>query len=117
MLPGRYGLRSTAGRDDNTAAARPGVKEQVTAERKGRRESPRVTLRRKVKTAAATSHGFGEFVERLAAECVTVWPRMSERNPDQITGYSVSWMTGPTPPVIPSASAAANSPPTCPGPS
>jgi hypothetical protein len=86
----RYGLRSTAGRDDNTAAARPGVKEQVTAERKGRRESPRVTLRTKVKTAAATSHGFGEFVDRLAAEGVTVWPRMSERNPEEITGYSVS---------------------------
>lgn len=86
----RFGLRSTAGRDDNTAAARPGVKEQVTAENRGRRTSPRVTLRQKVKAAAASSAGFGEFSDRLAAHGVTVWPRMSERNPEQITGYSVS---------------------------
>lgn len=86
----KYALRSTAGRDDNTAAVRPGVKEQVTAERGGRREAPRVALRQKVKVAAASSYGFGEFTERLAAAGVTVWPRMSERNPEQITGYSVS---------------------------
>ena len=29
----RYGLRSTAGRDDHTAAPRPGVREQITYER------------------------------------------------------------------------------------
>ena len=86
----KFGLRSTAGRDDNTAAARPGVKEQLTAEAKGRRESPRVTLRTKVKAAAASSAGFDDFRAVLAREGVTVWPRMSERNPDQITGYSVS---------------------------
>jgi len=85
-----FGLRSTAGRDDKTAVARPGVKEQVTAENKGRRESPRVTLRTKVKTAAASSGGFAEFVDRLTAESVTVWPRMSEVHPEEITGYSVS---------------------------
>ncbi|MDT0262440.1 relaxase/mobilization nuclease domain-containing protein [Jatrophihabitans lederbergiae] len=86
----KFGLRSTAPRDDNTAAARPGVKEQLTAEAKGRRTSPRVTLRQKVKTAAASSYGFADFTDRLAAQGVTVWPRMSERNPEQITGYSVS---------------------------
>jgi hypothetical protein len=86
----RYGLRSTAGRDDKTAAARPGVKEQLTAEVKGRRISPRVTLRSKVKAAAAGSHDFTGFRSLLAREGVTVWPRMSERNPDEITGYSVS---------------------------
>ena len=86
----RYGLRSTAARDDSTAAPRPGVKEQVTAEAKGRRVSPRVMLREKVKAAAAGSAGFDDFRSVLAREGVTVWPRMSERNPDQITGYSVS---------------------------
>ncbi len=85
-----FGLRSTAGRDDNTAAARPGVKEQVTAENKGRLEPPRVTLRQKVKTAAAASHGYTDFRDLLARDGVTVWPRMSEVNPGQITGYSVS---------------------------
>ncbi len=86
----RYGLRSTSARDDQTAAARPGVKEQLTAEAKGRRVSPRVTLRAKVKAAAASSAGFDDFRAVLAREGVTVWPRMSERNPDEITGYSVS---------------------------
>jgi len=86
----KFGLRSTAGRDDNTAAARPGVKEQVTAEARGRRTSPRVTLRQKVKASAAASHGFAEFSDRLGQQGVTVWPRMSERDPEQITGYSVS---------------------------
>ena len=86
----KFELRSTAGREDNTAAARPGVKEQVTAEAKGRRVSPRVTLRERVKAAAAGSHDFTDFRALLAREGVTVWPRMSERNPDQITGYSVS---------------------------
>ena len=86
----KFGLRSTAARDDNTAAARPGVKEHLTAEAKGRRISPRVTLRTKVQAAAAASAGFDDFRAVLAREGVTVWPRMSERNPDQITGYSVS---------------------------
>ena len=40
----RFGLRSTAGRDDHTAAPRPGVKEAVTAERAGR-TPPRDVLR------------------------------------------------------------------------
>ena len=110
-----FGLRSTAGRDDNTAAARPGVKEQVTAERRGRREAPRVALRQKVKVAAASSYGFGEFTERLAAAGVTVWPRMSARNPEQITGYSVSLDDWTTPPASRSVSEAASSPRTCPG--
>ncbi len=86
----KFGLRSTAGRDDNTAAARPGVKEQVTADRAGRTVSPRVSLAQKVRTAAASSGGFGEFTDHLAAAGVTVWPRMSTRNPEEMTGYSVS---------------------------
>jgi hypothetical protein len=86
----RFGLRSTAGRDDNTAARRPGVKETVTAERAGRRELPRDVLRQRVKAAAAGSGGFAEFSTTLARHGVTVWPRMSERNPGEMTGYAVS---------------------------
>jgi hypothetical protein len=87
---GVFGLRSTAGRDDRTATPRPGVKEQVTAEALGRPVAPRVVLRTKVKAAAAASTGFEDFTSRLAAAGVTVWPRMSEMRPDQMTGYSVS---------------------------
>jgi hypothetical protein len=57
----RFGLRSTAGRDDNTAARRPGVKEEaVTAERAGR-VPPREVLRGRVKAAAGASRDFAEF--------------------------------------------------------
>src|SRR5450759_2618739 len=98
----RFGLRSTAGRDDNTAARRPGVKEAVTAERAGRRELPRDVLRQRVKAAAATSCGFAEFTTALAGNGVSVWPRMSERNPGEMTGYAVSldgWTNGAGEPV------------------
>jgi hypothetical protein len=85
-----FGLRSTAGRDDHTAASRPGVKEQQAAERMGRRVPPRVELRRKVRVAAAGTASLEEFTRRLAAQGVTVWPRMSELRPGEVTGYSVS---------------------------
>lgn len=86
----RYGLRSTAAREDQTAAARPGVQEAAASRTAGRDRTPRETLRTKVKAAAARTVGFEEFAELLGREGVTVWPRMSERNPGQITGYSVS---------------------------
>lgn len=63
----KFGLRSAVGRDDNTAARQPGVKEQVTAERAGRRTPPRDVLRQRVKAAAGASRGFTEFTEVLAA--------------------------------------------------
>ena len=97
----RFGLRSTAGRDDHAAARRPGVKEAVTAERAGR-TPPRDVLRGKVKAAAAASRGFAEFTEALAGAGATVWPRMSERTPDRVTGYAVSldgWTNGTGEPV------------------
>jgi len=86
----RYGLRSTIAREDQTAAARAGVQETAASVSAGRARTPRDTLRTKVKAAAARTTGFGEFRELLGREGVTVWPRRSERNPDQITGYSVS---------------------------
>src|SRR5664280_1048434 len=98
----KFGLRSTAGRDDHAAARRPGVKEAVTAERAGRRELPRDVLRQRVKAAAAGSRGFAEFTAALAGNGVSVWPRMSERNPGEMTGYAVSldgWTNGAAEPV------------------
>lgn len=86
----RYGLRSTAAREDQTAAAQPGVQEAAASRTAGRDRTPRETLRTKVKAAAARTAGFKEFADLLGREGVTVWPRMSERNPGQITGYSVS---------------------------
>ena len=86
----RYGLRSTAAREDQTAAARAGVQEAAAARTAGRDRTPRETLRTKVKAAAARTSGFKEFADLLGREGVTVWPRMSERNPGEITGYSVS---------------------------
>jgi hypothetical protein len=56
----------------------------------GRPVAPRVVLRQRVKAAAATSTGFADFTSRLAEAGVTVWPRMSELRPDELTGYSVS---------------------------
>ena len=86
----RFGLRSTAAREDQTAAARPGVQETAAAQHAGRTRAPRETLRTRVKAAAARTSGFGEFQALLGREGVTVWPRMSERNPGEVTGYSVS---------------------------
>ena len=86
----RYGLRSTAAREDQTAAARAGVQETAAARTAGRDRTPRETLRTKVKAAAARTSGFKEFANLLGREGVTVWPRMSEQNPGEITGYSVS---------------------------
>ncbi|WP_073388799.1 hypothetical protein [Jatrophihabitans endophyticus] len=43
-----------------------------------------------MQAAVASSHDFDEFTTRLAGDGVTVWPRMSTQQPDQITGYSVS---------------------------
>lgn len=86
----RYGLRSTAAREDQTAAARAGVQEAAAARTAGRERTPRETLRTKVKAAAARTSGFKDFTDLLSREGVTVWPRMSDRNPGEITGYSVS---------------------------
>lgn len=58
-------------------------------QRRGRRQSPRVALRQKVH--AATGSGTAdEFVDRLRGVGVSFWPRMSDRAPGEVTGYSVS---------------------------
>jgi hypothetical protein len=56
----RYGLRSTAPAD-RTAARRPTRAENEKAARRGLDETPRITLRRQVITAAASSNSEQEF--------------------------------------------------------
>jgi len=83
----RLGLTGTAPAD-KTATPRAGVREQVTAERGGRAEPVRDSLRRTVGAAAAGSAGYEEFLARLGVERVQVRPRYSERQPGQVTGLS-----------------------------
>ena len=93
----QWGLRLTAGAE-KAANIRPGVREQVTAERRGHRQPIRVELRQKVRLAAARSFDWRSFLADLAAADVTVHPRYSVQHPDQLTGYSVS-LAGHTDPV------------------
>ena len=85
----RYGLRSTAPAD-GTAAKCPTRAETEHAERSGRPEPARVTLRRAVQQAAAGAGSEGEFFARLEADGVRVRLRHSRRNTDDITGYAVA---------------------------
>ena len=85
----RFNLTRTAGRD-RTAPKRPTRAENEKAARHGRRESPRVTLRREVKTVAAASAGPSDFLARLSAAGLLVRERRSDRDSSQITGYAVA---------------------------
>src|ERR1700733_11344291 len=60
----RYGLRRTAP-GARTAARRPTRAENEKARRRGWRETPRVTLKRAVSTAAAGAASEHEFFARL----------------------------------------------------
>jgi hypothetical protein len=85
----RYGLRSTAPAD-RTAPKYPTRAEKEKAGRQGLDEAPRVTLRRAVNLAAASSASAEEFFARLQAAGITVRPRYSTKNPGQVTGYAVA---------------------------
>jgi hypothetical protein len=85
----RYGLRSTAPAD-RTAARRPTRAETGKAERHGRAEPARLTLRRHVSTAAASAASTEEFFALLDQAGVLVRLRYSTRNPGQVTGYAVA---------------------------
>src|SRR6185437_7689552 len=84
-----YGLRST-GPADRTAPRCPTRAENEQATRHGLDEAPRVTLRRAVSTAAASSATAQEFFARLQAAGITVRPRYSTKSPAQVTGYAVA---------------------------
>jgi hypothetical protein len=85
----RYGLRTTAPAD-RTAAPRPTRAENEKATRRGLGETPRVTLRRQVTTAAASANSEQEFFAHLGEAGVLVRKRFSITNPGQATGYSVA---------------------------
>jgi hypothetical protein len=85
----RYGLRRTAP-GDRTAARRPTRAENEKTRRRGQQETPRVTLKRAVSTAAAGASSEQEFFARLEVAGVLVRKRLSTRNPDEVTGYAVA---------------------------
>jgi hypothetical protein len=85
----RYGLRSTAPAD-RTAARRPTRAENEKAARRGLDETPRITLRRQVITAAASSNSEQEFFACLDAAGILARTRFSVKDPGQVTGYSVA---------------------------
>jgi hypothetical protein len=85
----RFGLRRTAPRD-RTGAPRPTRAESEKAQRQGRSEPPRITLRRAVSTAAAAAASEHEFFARLDAAGISVRRRYSTRNPGEVTGYAVA---------------------------
>jgi len=85
----RCGLRSTAPAD-RTAHKCPTRAETEKTTRRGLGEPPRVQLRRHVATAAATATSEQEFFDLLDQAGVQVRVRYSTKNPEQVTGYSVS---------------------------
>lgn len=88
-MEARYGLRATAPAD-GTAAKRATRAESERAERSGRAEPVRNTLRRTVQHAAAAANSEAEFFARLAADGVQVRLRHSTREPGRVTGYAVA---------------------------
>jgi len=84
-----YGLRSTSPAD-RTAPRYPTRAEKEKATRRGLDEAPRVTLRRAVAVAAASSATAEEFFACLQAAGITVRPRYSTKNPGEVTGYAVA---------------------------
>jgi len=85
----RFGLTVTAARD-RTATKRPTRAENEKATRAQRTEPARVRLQREVRAAAAGASGQKEFLSGLASAGLLVRPRFSQRDPEQITGYSVA---------------------------
>ena len=85
----RFGLRITAA-GDRTAARRPTRAETEQVRRRRWNEVPRIALRRHVATAAASATSEQEFFAALESAGVLVRKRMSELNPDEVTGYAVA---------------------------
>lgn len=85
----QFGLTVTAGRD-RTAAKRPTRGETEKSRRQGRREAPRATLQRQVRSVAAASTDQSAFLAGLTAAGLLVRERRSDLNPSEITGYAVA---------------------------
>jgi hypothetical protein len=106
-----YKLHVT-GHTDGTADKRPTRDEQEKARRAGRRQPPRVTLRRKVQAAAAAAGTEGDFFAGLEARGVQVRLRNSTVNPGEVTGYAVGLSRRRQRAAARFGTAAASSPPT-----
>ncbi len=63
---------------------------RLKAGRPGPPAPDRLVLRQLVRAAAGGSSGWEEFTDRLREQGVQLRPRMSERDPGQITGYAVA---------------------------
>lgn len=85
----RFGLTRTAPRD-RTAPKTATRAELEKSRRAGRRESPRVALRREVRAAAARAADPDEFFSQLTSAGVLIRRRLSPRDPTQVTGYAVA---------------------------
>jgi hypothetical protein len=95
----RYDLirTSPAGRTSSRPPSRGEARKHqatVAARLKAGRPGPpapdRLVLRQLVRAAAGASSGWEDFTERLREQGVQLRPRMSERDPGQITGYAVA---------------------------
>ncbi len=95
----RYDLirTSPAGRTSSRPPSRGETRKHqatVDARRQAGRPGPsapdRLVLRQLVRAAAAGSTGWEDFTEQLSRHGVLLQPRMSERDPGQITGYAVA---------------------------
>ncbi len=88
-MEARYGLgRTNSG--DRTSTQRPERAETEKANRQGRGETERDTLRRLVRSAAAAAESPEGFRAELGAAGVRFTPRMSTQQPGAVTGYKVS---------------------------
>jgi hypothetical protein len=85
----RYGLTVTAPAD-RTAEVRPSRAETERSVRAGSPEPPRITLRQRTRDAAATALNEDDFFTRLRAEGTLIRLRYSDRDPSQVTGYSIA---------------------------
>jgi hypothetical protein len=95
----RYDLirTSPAGRTSSRPPSRAETRKHqatVDARRAAGRPAPpapdRLLLRQLVRAAAAGSRSWEDFTERLRVQGVMLRPRMSERDPEQMTGYAVA---------------------------
>lgn len=89
-LERRFDLTPTRARD-STAARRPTRAETEKAQRVGRSETTRETLRREVRLASIGATSPETFLDELHRNGLLVKPRYSTQDPTQLTGYAVAW--------------------------
>ena len=99
FVEAKYGLTVTGGNGRTGASPTSRAetrKHQTTTRRRQEQGKPgpaapdREVLRRQVRIAAAGAGSLPEFLTRLRGDGLLVRERMSERNPDEITGYAVA---------------------------